>query len=52
MTEGELAERSKTFSLRVMRLVDALPKSIRGRAIASQLIRCGTSVAANCRAAC
>jgi four helix bundle protein len=35
-----------------MKLVGALPKSIQGRAIASQLMRSGTSVAANYRAAC
>jgi len=35
-----------------MKLVDALPRSIQGRAIAGQIIRSGTSVAANYRAAC
>ena len=35
-----------------MRLVDALPNTAKGRAIASQLVRSGTSVAANYRAAC
>ena len=35
-----------------MRLVDALPKSAKGRALASQLVRSGTSVAANYRASC
>jgi four helix bundle protein len=44
--------RTKQFALRIMKLVGALPKSIQGRAIASQLIRSGTSVAANYRAAC
>src|SRR5262245_189974 len=29
-----------------------MPKTIEGRAIANQLVRCGTSVAANYRAAC
>jgi four helix bundle protein len=48
----ELKNRTKAFALRVMNLVDALPKSIKGRAIANQLIRSGTSVAANYRAAC
>ena len=33
-------------------LVAALPKTIEGRAIANQLVRCGTSVAANYRATC
>jgi four helix bundle protein len=52
MTEPELIERTKQFALRVIRLVGALPRTIEGRAIASQLMRSGTSVAANYRAAC
>ena len=35
-----------------MKLVDALPKTTAGRALASQIVRSGTSVAANYRAAC
>src|SRR3954470_21122453 len=52
MNAQELKERTKQFALRVMRLVDALPNTAKGRAIASQLVRSGTSVAANYRAAC
>ena len=52
MTERELIERTKQFALRVFRLVGALPETIQGRAVAAQLIRSGTSVAANYRAAC
>jgi four helix bundle protein len=52
MTTTELRERTKRFALRVMRLVDALPNTKSGRAIASQLVRSGTSVGANYRAAC
>ena len=52
MDEAELKSRTKQFALRVMRLVDALPKSIKGRTIGGQLIRSGTSVAANYRATC
>ena len=48
----ELIKRTKQFALRTMRLVGALPKSIEGRSIASQLMRAGTSVGANYRAAC
>ena len=40
------------FALRVMKLVDALPKSTSGWAIGKQLVRSGTSVGANYRAAC
>jgi four helix bundle protein len=52
MTERELLERTKQFALRIFRLVGALPQTIQGRAVAAQLIRSGTSVAANYRAAC
>ena len=52
MTADELRLRTKQFALRVIRLVAALPKTIEGRAISNQLVRCGTSVAANYRAAC
>ena len=52
MTADELRLRTKQFALRVIRLVAALPKTIEGRAIANQLVRCGTPVAANYRAAC
>jgi four helix bundle protein len=52
MNTQELKNRTKAFALRVMNLVEALPKSTKGRAIANQLIRSGTSVAANYRAAC
>jgi four helix bundle protein len=52
MTERELLERTKRFGLRIFKLVGALPQTIQGKAVASQLIRSGTSVAANYRAAC
>jgi len=49
---ADLKARTKKFALRVMKLVDALPPTIQGRAIANQIIRSATSVAANYRAAC
>ena len=52
MTEKEMLRRTKDFALRVIKLVNALPSTVAGRAIAGQLIRSGTSVAANYRAAC
>src|SRR5688572_9715289 len=52
MNESELKQRTKQFALRVLRLVGALPKTVEGRAIAGQLVRSGTSVGANYRAAC
>jgi len=52
MNEDELKARTKQFGLRVMNLVNALPKTTAGRAIGNQVIRSGTSVGANYRAAC
>jgi four helix bundle protein len=52
MTERELLQRTKQFALRIFKLVGALPQTIQGKAVAAQLIRSGTSVAANYRAAC
>jgi four helix bundle protein len=51
-TERELLQRTKQFAPRIFKLVGALPQTIQGRALAAQLIRSGTSVAANYRAAC
>jgi four helix bundle protein len=52
MDAEELKARTKEFALRIIKLIGALPKTIEGRAIANQLVRCGTSVAANYRATC
>lgn len=52
MTPQELKARTKQFALRVLSLVAALPKTIEGLAVVDQLVRCGTSVAANYRSAC
>jgi four helix bundle protein len=52
MKENDLQARTKTFALRVMKLADALPKTTAGQTIGRQLIRSGTSVSANYRAAC
>jgi four helix bundle protein len=50
--EPDLKKRTKAFALRILKLVDALPNTTAGRALASQIVRSGTSVAANYRAAC
>lgn len=47
----DLKERSKAFAIRVLRMVDALPRTPAGRAIANQVTRSATSVGANYRAA-
>ncbi len=52
MTSDEFKKRTKAFALRVIRLVDSLPNSRTTRAIGGQLLRAGTSVGANYRAAC
>ena len=52
MNAAELKARTQKFSLRVLRLVAALPDNVQGRAIGGQLIRSGMSVGANYRAAC
>lgn len=52
MNAEELKQRTKRFSLRVIKLVGALPTNVEGRAIGNQLVRSGTSVGANYRAVC
>ena len=52
VSTADLKARTKYFALRVMKLVDALPATIQGRAMANKIIRSATSVAANYRAAC
>ncbi len=52
MDKQELQSRTKQFALRVFKLVDALPRTPAGRAVASQLVRSAASVGANYRAAC
>ena len=49
---NDLINRTKKFSLSIIEVVEQLPNSIAGRAIANQLIRSGTSVGANYRAVC
>ena len=52
MTPKELQARTKAFALRVIKLVDALPRSTASQVIGRQLLRAATSVGANYRAAC
>ena len=52
MTPRELQARTKAFALRVLTLVDTLPRSTAGQVIGRQLLRSATSVGANYRAAC
>jgi four helix bundle protein len=48
----QLRPRTHEFALRVIRLVDSLPQTRSAQHIGGQLLRCGTSVGANYRAAC
>jgi four helix bundle protein len=52
LTAEELKARTKTFALRVIRLVNALPRGLAGQIIGRQLLRSATSVGANYRATC
>ena len=52
MTPKELKDRTKRFAVDVMQLCRELPMTLDGRTVGQQLIRCGTSVAANYRASC
>jgi four helix bundle protein len=52
MNENEMKERTKTFALRILKLADALPATHSGNTIANQIVRSGSSVAANYRALC
>ena len=52
MIADDLKRRTKQFALRVLKLVAPLPNTVAGRAIGGQLVRAGSSVGANYRAAC
>jgi four helix bundle protein len=52
MTTEELKERFRKFSIKIIKLVNKMPNNIAGNAIAKQIVRSGTSPAANYRAAC
>jgi four helix bundle protein len=52
MTSDEFKKRTKAFALRVIHLVDSLPRSRTAGILGGQLLRAGTSVGANYRAAC
>lgn len=49
--DQELCDRTKQFALRIIRLYGSLPKSTEAQVMGKQLLRSGTSVAANYREA-
>ena len=52
MDKEKMKQRTKQFVLRVIRLVESLPRGRTAEVIGRQLLRAGTSVGANYRAAC
>jgi len=48
----QLRKRTKDFAIRIVRLFRSLPQAREAQIIGNQLLRCGTSVGANYRAAC
>ncbi|MGH9403789.1 MAG: four helix bundle protein [Terriglobia bacterium] len=49
---AELKERTKRFAIRIVRLFRSLPKTEEARVLGRQVLRSGTSLAANYRAVC
>jgi four helix bundle protein len=52
MSQVERAQRTKQFAIRVIRLFGCLPKTVEAQVIGKQLLRSGTSAAANYRECC
>jgi four helix bundle protein len=52
MTPDEMKKRTKQHGLRLIRAVESLPNAFVARHVGGQLLRAGTSVGANYRAAC
>ena len=52
MTPDQMKERTKVFAVKVLRFADELPKGRSVDILARQLVRAGTSVGSNYRAAC
>ena len=52
MNKDEMKLRTKRFALQIIKLIEALPKRQTAEIIGRQLLRAGTSVGANYRAAC
>ena len=52
MTENEFKARTKDVALRIIKVVESLPQTRSADVIGKQLLRSGTSIGANYRAAC
>jgi len=51
MNKADLEQRTKEFSLRLIRFLQSLPKNYPGEALSRQLLKSGTSIGANYREA-
>jgi four helix bundle protein len=51
-TEQQFNDRTKAVGLRIIQLVESLPSSPAAKVVGDQLLRSGTSIGANYRAAC
>ena len=51
MNKADLEQRTKEFSLRLIRFLQSLPKNYLGEALGRQLLKSGTSIGANYREA-
>src|SRR5258708_6645135 len=52
MTEQEFKQRTKDVALRIIKVVESLPRTWSAEVIGKQLLRSGTSMGANYRVAC
>ncbi len=52
MTPEQMKQRTKAYAVRVVKLVNALPRTPVGTCLGPQLLDAGTSVGANYRAVC
>ncbi len=52
MNEQQFRARTKGLALLVIALVESMPQRVAAQVIGRQMLRCGTSVGANYRAAC
>jgi len=52
MESRDLKDRTKRFAVRIIRMIERLPRSTSSEVIARQLVKSATSVGANYRAAC
>lgn len=52
MNPEEMKARTRAFALRIIRVAESLPETPTAKVIRNQMLRCGSSVGANYRAAC